>query len=465
MSTWWEQRSLRLSLALWYAGAAAVVLTLFAWFIYEVIHHRLRAEIDRQLRIDFDFIETQLETDAAGRIHWPLRGSHGDEGYARISAWFELWSENGELLLRHWPVPEAKIKNAPSAPQTSTLKFATLEIEPGLFLRVMERPARVEARGVVVRLFRDETEMRRALRDIIEVSVLGLPLVVLLSAVGGYLITARSLAPLRAMEQQGRRITSESLSERLPNPNPNDELGRLATVFNDTLARLEASFSELQRFTADASHELRSPLTALRAVGEVALRDGDDATVLRDTIGSMLEEAQRLTDLVDALLALARMDGAKSAVTRQSVDIAALLIEVREQFELLAADRQQTLAITCDPALRVNVDRTLLRLALVNLVHNAIQHSPPGRRTELSACRREREIEIAVRDNGPGIPPELHKKIFERFFRIDKARSRAEGGVGLGLAIAKQATERNGGRLEVESNTGRGSVFRLRFGS
>ncbi len=263
------------------------------------------------------------------------------------------------------------------------------------------------------------------------------------------------------MERQACHITSESLSERLPNPNPHDELGRLATVFNETLARLEASFAELQRFTADASHELRSPLTALRAVGEVALRGGDDPAMLRETVGSMLEEAQRLTDLVDALLTLARMDAAKTAVARETVDIAALLGEVRDQFDLLAADKQQAIAITCDAQLSTEADRTLLRLALVNLVHNAIQHSPPGTRIAVSAARRASGLELAVRDDGPGIPDELHAKVFERFFRIDKARSRAEGGVGLGLAIAKQAVERNGGRIEIESASGRGSVFRL----
>lgn len=461
MKNWWQRRSLKLRLALWYAAATALVLIAFAGFVYEVIEHRLAAEMDRQLRIDFDLVEGQLDTGADGSIHWRVRGSHGDEGLARISAWFEVWSEDRQLLLRHWPVPDSQIKSAPPAPEASTLRFHTIELEHGLFLRLMERPARLQGRGVVVRLFRDETEMRRTLREIVEVFSIGLPLAVLIAAVGGYLIARRSFAPLGAMARQARDITSESLANRLPNPNPHDELGRMATVFNETLGRLENSFAELKRFTADASHELRSPLTALRAVGEVALREGDDRAVLRDTIGSMLEEAQRLTDLVDALLTLARMDAAKTAVTRESVDLAALLAEVREQFEPLAADKQQTLAITCDPQLRAQADRTLLRLALVNLVHNAIQHSPPGTRIELSAAPRENGLEISVRDNGPGIPAELHAKVFERFFRIDKARSRTEGGAGLGLAIAKQAVERQGGRIEVESVADKGCVFRI----
>ncbi len=465
MKAWWQRRSVRFRLALWYAAATALVLIAFAWFVYEVIEHRLGAEIDRQLRIDFDLVEAQLGVDPDGNVHWNVRGSHGDEGFARMSAWFEVWSENKELLLRHWPVPEENIKDALSPPQNSTLKFMTVELERGLFARVMERPGRVQGRSVIIRVFRDETEMRRTLREIVEVSVLGFPLAVALAAIGGYLVATRSLAPLDAMARQARRITSESLSKRLPTPNPTDELGRLATVFNETLSRLEASFAELQRFTADASHELRSPLTALRAVGEVALRDGNDPAILRETIGSMLEEAERLTDLVDALLTLARMDSTKTEIAREQVNIAALLEEIRDQFDVLAGEKGQTLAVTSDPNIIVQADRMLLRLTLVNLVHNAIQHSPSNSQISLTTARRAGKIDISVRDSGRGIAPEYHDKIFDRFFRVDKARSRARGGTGLGLAIAKQAVERNGGRILVESELERGTVFRIELPS
>jgi heavy metal sensor kinase len=301
------------------------------------------------------------------------------------------------------------------------------------------------------------------LDEIVKVSALGFPLAITLAAIGGYLIATRSLRPLDAMARQARRISSESLSKRLPNPNPNDELGRLANVFNETLARLEASFAELQRFTADASHELRSPLTALRAVGEVALRDGNDAAVLRETIGSMLEEAQRLTDLVDALLTLARMDATKTDAAREKVNVAVLLNEIRDQFDVLANEKCQTISLISDDDITVRADRTLLRLALVNLLHNAIQHGPTDSEISIMAVRSAHKIDISVKDDGPGIPPEYREKIFERFFRVDKARSRAQGGAGLGLAIAKQAVERNGGRIILENSSDGGSVFRIQF--
>jgi signal transduction histidine kinase len=176
----------------------------------------------------------------------------------------------------------------------------------------------------------------------------------------------------------------------------------------------------------------------------------------------MLEEAERLTDLVDALLTLARMDATKAAAAREEVNIAALLEEIRDQFEVLAAEKGQTLAVTSDHNVALQTDRTLLRLALVNLVHNAIQHGPSSSKISLAAARRPSGVDISVSDSGHGIAPEYREKIFEPFFRVDKARSRsAGGGVGLGLAIAKRAVERNGGRITVESDSNRGSVFRI----
>ncbi len=461
MKNWWQRSSLKLRLAVWHAAATTVVLAVFAAFVYEVVEHRLAAEIDRQLRIDFDLIEAQLETDAGGGIRWLVQGAHGEEGFARLSAWFEVWSEDKELLLRHWPVRESEIKSPLPAPLGAVLRFQRIELEPSLPVRLMERPARVRERGVIVRLFRDESEMRRTLRQIVEVFALGLPLAVFLSSLGGYLIAGRSLAPVAAMAGQARKITSESLSERLPNPNPHDELGQLAGVFNQTLQRLESSFTELKRFTADASHELRTPLTALRAVGEVALRQPGDPAVLRETIGSMLEEAQRLNDLIESLLTLARMESGKVRLQPEPIRVPEFLNEVRDSLSVLATEKQQTIELVGDADVVQTADRRLLRQAVLNIVHNAIRYAPSQSRITVRCSRRNGAAVIEVADEGPGIAPEHRQRIFDRFYRIDQARSRAEGGHGLGLAIAKWSVEHQGGRIETESELGKGSVFRI----
>src|SRR5262245_42938379 len=176
MNSWWKRRSLKLRLTLWYAAATAVVLAVFAWVAYEDVEHRLGAELDRQLRIDFDLVEAQLDTDVSGKIRWLIQGAHGDEGFARLSAWFEVWSEDRQLLIRHWPVREADIKAPLAAPLETSLQFRSIELEPGLHVRLMERPARVHDRGVTVRMFRDESNLRHTLRQIVEVFVVAAPL-------------------------------------------------------------------------------------------------------------------------------------------------------------------------------------------------------------------------------------------------------------------------------------------------
>jgi heavy metal sensor kinase len=461
VSSRWQRQSVKLRLTLWYAAAMAAVLALFAVVVYEIVEHRMASELDRQLRIDFDLVEAQLDVDEAGQVRWSVQGAHGDEGFARLFAWFEVWSEDGQLLLRHWPVPESQIERPLSAPVAATLQFRDHEIEDDLPVRLMERPARLRGRGVVLRMFRDQSEMRQTLRQIIEVFALALPFAVALASVGGYLLARRSMSTVGAMAAQARHITSESLEARLPNPNPHDEFGQLATVINDTLARLQSSFTELKRFTADASHELRTPLTALQTVGEVALRRPDDPAVLREALQSMLEEAQRLTELTEALLTLSRTESGHAQVHVESLNVAEVVRDVTQNLGILATDKDQELQVNGESEMVAKSDRTLLRQALLNIVHNAIRYSPTRSHITLKMRRTEHEAIVEVVDQGPGIGTAHRARVFDRFFRIDTGRSRSEGGYGLGLAIAKASIERCGGRIEVDSEPGSGSTFRI----
>jgi heavy metal sensor kinase len=291
---------------------------------------------------------------------------------------------------------------------------------------------------------------------------LGGPATMLLFGLAGFVIAGRALAPVKEMVDRTRRLSAKSLNERLPVANPHDELGQLATVFNETLQQLENSFAELRRFTADVSHELRTPLTAIRAVGEVAYRERNPA-ILYDALGSILEEVQRMNQLIDRLLLLARADDDNLPVRLEAGLVRDALVEVRDALTLVAEEKQQRMELDCPDHLLAVFDPALLRLALLNLVQNAIRYSPPTMPISLRAFRREDAVVITVADQGPGIAPEHHQKIFERFYRVDKARSRAEGGAGLGLAIVKWAVERMGGQVELQSDPGRGSVFRLRL--
>jgi heavy metal sensor kinase len=309
----------------------------------------------------------------------------------------------------------------------------------------------------------EETSVRDTLWTLAIILVMGIPFAVGLAIAGGYFLAGRVLAPVGAMADKAREITAESLAERLPVDNADDEFGRLATVFNNTLSRLQDAFERLRRFTADASHELRTPLTAMRSVGEVALRDILDAGAYRDVIGSMLEEVDRLTRLVESLLTLTRADSGKIELVPETLDLGALAGNVIDQLRVLADEKQQDLTLRAPPvAVHAIGNATLVHHALMNLIHNAIKYTPNGGTisVELNAANSARAV-IEVRDTGPGIPAAHRDRIFDRFYRVDASRSREDGGVGLGLAIARWAIEANGGHIELASDGGRGSLFRV----
>jgi heavy metal sensor kinase len=452
-------------LTVWYAVTSAFILLVLGGILLLVLYQRLVSELDRQLRIDFETVESRVvRDDSTGDLTWPGYGHNDDENdsesLGNTGPWFEILSSQGSILLREGPSADWNVV-PPSRPQEGDARFFSAEVKRHFYVRILERTANIEGEPVALRVFRPEAELRRAMAELGAVLAFGLPLAGALSAAGAYLIAHRSLSPVSQIAARARQITADSLGGRLPVPNPYDELGQLATVFNATLARLENSFAELRRFTADASHELRTPLTALRAVGEAALRpDAGDTKSLRDALASMLEEARRLSDLVDALLLLARADTGGLSPSLQQVDLAGLVGEVRETLLVLAEEKSQRIEIMAEN-LVVRADREMLRLALLNLLHNAIRYSREGTVICLRVKPREKTALVEVIDQGPGIAPEHQQKIFERFYRVDKARSRASGGAGLGLSIARWAAERQGAHIELESEPRRGSLFRI----
>jgi len=310
----------------------------------------------------------------------------------------------------------------------------------------------------VIQVGRSEATMRRNLRDLLFVLIVGLPLAVSVAGFGAYMLARRALAPVERMTERAQSISAERLGERLPVHNPDDEIGRLASVFNETLARLERSFEQMRQFTADVSHELRTPLTAIRSVGEVGLRGHRDEATYRTIVGSMLEESDRLASLVDRLLTLSRAETGQAALTRDVVDLQRLVDEAVTHLQVLAEEKGQTIEIVREGAPLALADRQVLRQALINLVDNAIKFTPGGQTIRIRVGQDARDALIDVIDSGPGIPADATPRIFDRFYRVNEIGT---SGSGLGLSIARGAVEANGGRLSLESTGPQGSTFRI----
>jgi len=299
-----------------------------------------------------------------------------------------------------------------------------------------------------------------AITDLGAPRVFGCALIAALILAGLSLLAARwLLAPARRMAGEALAYSWETGRPRLTVHDPDDELGKLADAFNNVFIRLEESLDESRRFTSDASHELRTPLTAMRSLGEVTLssKSGDTAA-LRDCVGAMLEEAAHMARLIDDLLLLSRGHG-EPAPDLIPVDITALVRETASMMHILAEEKHQTLSVRAGESVLAMADPAMLRLALVNLLQNAIRHSPPGSNVRAVVRASGLAISIDISDDGPGIGHEHHARIFERFYRTDQSRARESGGSGLGLAITKWAVHRCGGEIGLRSSPGNGSTF------
>lgn len=443
-------RHVRTRLALWYVLVLGVVLVVYAAGTSTFFFFGLREELDSTVIRDFDTLEGWL-------VHHPV--SQEPEG----TRYFEVWSSDGELQHRSSSLGGYRLGGPPSVEESNgRLAPVSLSLPDGTRLRMVSGPTFLKDGALVIRLAHSEEKLWRELRELLAGISFGIALALAAAGLGGYLLARRALAPIDAMTHQAAKISAENLNERLAVDNPDDELGQLASVLNQSLERVQAGFQQLRRFTADASHELRTPLTVVRAVGEVALQNTRPPEEYREAIGSMLEELDRLTRLVDGLLTLSRADAGPVILNRAQLALGEAVRESVSLLEVLAEEKGQTVLVEGDPSIGVSADPLVLRQALINLVDNAIKYSPAGAEVRIRIGRRGlREAFVEVIDHGPGIPQEHRLRVFERFYRADPARSRELGGAGLGLAIAEWAVRAHGGGIELESEQGRGSTFRV----
>jgi heavy metal sensor kinase len=265
------------------------------------------------------------------------------------------------------------------------------------------------------------------------------------------------------ISRAAQRIGIENLADRLEVPRTGDQLQRLSETLNATFARLEASVVRLKQFTADASHELRAPISLIRTTAEVAVQNDRSAAEYREALGEILEESERTSEVVNSLMVLARADSGKETLARAPIDLQPVMREAFEQGEKLARGRgvqfEASLPLGSIP---IQGDRSALRRAVLILIDNAVKYTPSGGTVKAGLAREEEFALISVTDTGIGIAKEDIDRVFDRFWRADRARSRAQGGAGLGLSIAKWIAEEHRGSIEVESTPGYGSTFRIR---
>jgi heavy metal sensor kinase len=459
VTAWWRSHSVRVRLTIWYVGAMVVVLGVYAFAVYAFVGRSVSESLDEQLRNDLFWVVSSLYQTPDG--DFMLNEPEQLDPEERLP-WVQVWSadgaallfRNGEALRR--PVPESQ------AIASEGIVSITTETAP---MRILTRRQRFEMRrgavsdaDVIIQVARSEETTLAQLRELALILALGLPVAIAVAGLGGYVLARRALAPIERMTEHARTITAERLSARIPVHNAEDEMGRLAAVFNETLARLEESFEQMRRFTTDVSHELRTPLTAIRSVGEVGLRGHRDDAAYRGIIGSMLEEADRLATLVDRLLTLSRAETRQARPAIEPVDLVELAEDVAGHLGVLAEEKGQSIVIEAAEPPAALADRLAVRQAMINLVDNAIKFAPPGDRIRIRIDALGGQAIVDVVDCGPGIPADARARIFDRFYRVDGVEA---GGTGLGLSIARGAIESSGGHLTLEQSDAGGSTFRI----
>ena len=457
-------------LTLWYVSALALILVLFGIAVYVLLSRALHRRVDYALRSTIEISITSLTHDTQeGQSPESAAQSTAAE-LSHPQQAMMIFNDSGQVLATHRGEEDLQIQ----LPDRATIPDADVSLYTVANGGNKKSNHRIAVRRVTIppagtryiilasqplKLVEDELESLR------EILYFAAPIVLLVAGFGGWFLARQGLAPVIAMARSARQIGAGSLDQKLPVVNPRDELGQLATTFNDLLARLNAAFEEQRRFMADASHELRNPLSVMSTAAGVTLKKEHRAEEeYREALQMVAEQTQRLSRIVNDMFMLARADAGQYPLRRRMLYLNDLLEEVARAGAVLASNRRASVKVTNLPEAVFHGDEDLLRQMLLNLVDNAVKFTPSDGAVTLSLERRKDEYLLSVTDTGPGIPAEARHHIFERFYRADRSRTRAEdGGAGLGLAIARWIARAHDGDIELDDSGGSGTKFIVRL--
>ena len=456
-----KRLSIGVRLTLWYLVFFAVAQVFFGvgmWLIlrdniYDLVDDGLEQQVD-DLR---SLLQSQPKDSPINKLQEEVNETYAIE---HPGDYLEVYAENGELIYRSaflqahqselLPLDQVKrpiLKNRKINGRHFRFILQKLDINGHVYTVQMGVPAE------------DAVETLHQFRSYL---LMFAPLLLLAAAGGGYWLSRRALAPVDALVRTARQVSGTNLNSRLQKLQTGDELQRLADTLNEMLDRIESAFLRITEFTADASHELRTPVSLIRTEAELALRRSRGEAEYKESLRHILVEAERTTVLIEQLLSLARADSGRETLRLHPVDLRQTLRSVVEGWQQVATIRNLQFSASLDvPDFFVMGDETLLRRLVDILLDNAFKYTSAPGSVHLSLEPKGDSAVITVRDSGVGIAEEEQSKIFERFYRVDKARSRVQGGAGLGLAIAQWVVTQHRGSIAVESRSGAGTTFRV----
>jgi heavy metal sensor kinase len=451
--------SIGVRLTLWYLAFFAIAQLFFGAGMWLILRNNLYDLVDDRLEEQVEdlknFLQAQKKDASISKLQEEVNETYGIE---HSGDYLEIYAENAQLIYR-----SAFLQQHPSVFVSPDQVREPVEVSRKLdhrYFRFILQKLDVNGHIYTVQMGVPADDAIETLHLFRSYLLMFAPLLLLAAAGGGYWLSRRALAPVDALVRTAREVSGTKLNSRLQKLETGDELQRLSDTLNEMLDRIESAFLRITEFTADASHELRTPISLIRTEAELALRRSRGEAEYKESLRHILREAERTTVLIEQLLSLARADSGRETLRLHSVDLRQTLCSVVEGWQQVATIRNLEFAAIFDvPDSFVLGDETLLRRLVDILLDNAFKYTSVPGSVRLSLAHQGESAVITVRDSGVGIAEEEQGKIFERFYRVDKARSRAQGGAGLGLAIAQWIVTQHRGSITVESRSGDGATF------
>jgi len=456
-----KKLSIGMRLTLWYLAIFALGELAFGAGMWFILRHSLYDMVDDGLEEQVDDLRNLLQAQGSDPSIAKLREEVGEAyGLEHLGNYLAVYSQNGELIYR-----STFLQTHPAAllpPDQVNRRLSKSRRMDGRPFRFIFDKLSVNAHVYTVEMGTPADDATETLSFFRSYLLMFAPLLFLVAAGVGYWLSRRALAPVDALVGTARQISGANLHSRLQKLETGDELQRLSDTLNEMLGRIESAFLRVTQFTADASHELRTPVSLIRTEAELALRRSRGEAEYQESLRHILLEAERTTTLIEQLLALARADSGREALNMRPLDLRETLRRVVDGWRQVATIRnlQFSASIAAHESFVLGDEAALRRLADI-LLDNALKYTPSPGSVHLSFEQKGESAVISVQDSGVGIAEEEQSKIFERFYRVDKARSREQGGAGLGLAIAQWIVAQHRGAITVESRPGHGATFRV----